>query len=130
MLWVINLKNNYKNLILIILFVFVLGISINVSAAGTPSCTQVIRPDIIDAFNNYVYVPIKWLTPVALLFFTSFDFAGVVFGGKKENMDKAKNNFLKRSVAALIIFFAPDVINLIISFINQQSLASCLNQFK
>ena len=129
MLWVIYLKNNYKNLILILLFTFVLGISINVFAAGE-SCNGVFSSGFISAMNDYVYVPIKWLTPIALLLLTSIDFAGVVFGGKKDNMDKAKNNFMKRAVAALIIFFAPDLINLIVKFINDRSIASCMSQFK
>ena len=123
------MKNKYRDLVLIIIFVFVLGISINVYADST-SCNGVIRGDLIDTFNKYVYTPIKWLTPTILLIFTSIDFAQVVFGGKKENMDKAKNNFLKRSIAALIVFFAPDVISLIVKFVNQQSIASCMNKFK
>lgn len=129
MLWVINLKNNYRNLIMILLFTITLGVSINVFAAGE-SCTGVFGDELISAMNDYVYTPIKWLTPVLLLILTSIDFAGVVFGGKKDSMDKAKNNFLKRSVAALIIFFAPDLINLIVKFINDRSIASCMSQFK
>ena len=121
------MKKGYRNITLILLFIYIISASFNVYAT---SCNGVIRQDIIDAMNNYVYTPIKWLTPVALLFLTSFDFAGVVFNGKKDKMDKAKNNFLKRAVAALIIFFAPDLINLIVKFINDQSIASCLNQFK
>ena len=123
------MKNNYRNLVLILIFTLVLGMSFNVFAAGE-SCTGVISDEFISAMSNYVYTPIKWLTPILLLVLTSIDFAGVVFGGKKENMDKAKNNFLKRSIAALIIFFAPDLINLIVKFINDQSISSCMSKFK
>ena len=42
-------------------------------------------------------------------------------------MDKSKKNFLKRSVAALIIFFAPDIIKLLVEFVQEQSIASCTN---
>lgn len=127
MLWVINLKNNYKSLILIIIFVFVLGIGINVSAAEV-SCDGVFGTDFISALDKYIYVPIKWATPILLLVLTSFDFAKVVFAGKKEDMDKAKNNFLKRAVAALVIFFAPDIIKLLVTFIDNKSIADCLNK--
>ena len=129
MLWVINMKNKYRDLILIIVFVFVLCISINVYAASE-TCTGVFKQSLIDDMNKYVYTPIKWLTPVLLLILTSIDFAGVVFNGKKDSMDKAKNNFLKRAVAALIIFFAPDLINLIVKLINNQSISSCMSKLK
>lgn len=123
----INLKKYYKDLLLIVLFVFILGISFDVYAA---SCTGVFSNNFLEDMNNYVYIPIKWLTPVALLILTSIDFAGVVIGGKKENMDKAKKNFMKRAVAALIIFFAPDIIKLITNFIQDQSIASCMKDFQ
>ena len=123
------MKKNYRDLLLIIIFVLVLGVSMNVYAAGE-SCTGVIDSEFIDTMNKYVYTPIKWLTPVLLLVLTSIDFAGVVFNGKKDGLDKAKNNFLKRAIAALIIFFAPDLINLIVSFANNQSISSCMNKFK
>ena len=123
------MKSDYKNLLLIIVFVFVLGISVDVFAANT-TCTGVFSKDLIDALRDYVYKPIKWATPILLLVLTSFDFAGVVFGGKKENMDKAKNNFMKRTVAALIIFFAPDLVQLIVDFIQNQSIAKCLENLK
>ncbi len=122
------MKKNYKNLLLLIIFVFTLGIFINVSAAGG-ECSKVFSDEFISSLNKYVYVPIKWATPVLLLVLTSFDFAKVVFAGKKEDMDKAKNNFLKRFVAALIVFFAPNIIDLLVTFINNRSVASCISNF-
>ena len=129
MLWVIKLKNNYKNLIMIIVFVFVLGITLNVSAADL-SCTGIFAGEFLEAMREYVYLPIKWATPILLLVLTSFDFAKVVFGGKKEDMDKAKNNFLKRTVAAFIIFFAPDIIILIANLASGDKISSCMNSLK
>ena len=126
----INLKKDYKNLLLIVVFVFVLGISINVFGANEYTCDGVLGKDFIPALNKYVYTPIKIATPVLLLVLTSLDFAKVVFAGKKEDMDKAKNNFMKRAVAALIVFFAPDVIKLIVSFIQDKSIASCMENMK
>ena len=126
MLWVISLKKNYTNLLLIIVFVLVLGVSIDVYAAD---CNGIFAPDFLESLNKYVYVPIKWITPILLIILTSVDFAGVVIGGKKENMEKAKNNFMKRLVAALIIFFAPDVVRLLVDFIQNQSISSCMNKF-
>jgi hypothetical protein len=122
------MKKDFKNIILITLFVGILGVSINVFAAGE-SCTGVFSSELLSTLNDYIYIPIKWATPILLLLLTSFDFAKIVFNGKKEDMDKAKSHFLKRFVAALIIFFAPDVVKLIVDLIQQNSIKSCLNNF-
>ena len=123
------MKKDFKNISLIILFVFVLGISVNVFAANV-SCTGVFDSEFLQMMNNYVYKPIKWAVPILLLVLTSFDFAKVVFNGKKEDMDKAKNNFMKRVVSGLIIFFAPDLIILIVDLVSQNNIKECLPRFK
>lgn len=122
------MKKDLKNILLITLFVFILGISFNVSAAQA-TCSGVFDPAFLQILNDYVYVPIKWATPILLLLLTSLDFAKIVFNGKKEDMDKAKTNFMKRFVAALIVFFAPDVIKLIVDLIQNNSIKSCMDRF-
>ena len=116
-----------KNMILFLIVICILSVSITVNAED---CNGVFGSGFIDALREYVYKPIKWLTPIVLLLLTSIDFAGVVFNGEKDKMNKAKNNFLKRGVAALIIFFAPDLIILIVKFIDNQSISSCMNSLK
>ena len=117
-----------RNIVLLFIVIGITFVSLNVYADG--GCGGVFTDQFISDMNKYVYVPIKWATPILLLVLTSIDFAKVVFSGDQKGMDKAKNNFLKRSVAALIIFFAPDIINLLVKFVNQQSIASCSNTFK
>ena len=125
------MKKDYKNILLIVLFVLVLGISINVFAVdATDECSKVVNEEILTVLNDYVYVPIKWATPILLLLLTSIDFSKVVFTGKKEDMVKVKSNFMKRFVAALIVFFAPDVIILIVNLAQQYKVNECLNSFK
>ena len=116
-----------KNIVLLAIFVFIFFITINVNAE---SCSGVFTHGFMEDIENYLFTPIKWATPVLLLTFTSIAFGGVVSSGKKEGMEKAKNNFLKRSVAALIIFFAPDILLLIMNLVNNQAIASCLEKFK
>ena len=119
-----------RNAILFCLVAVIITFSINVYAE---SCGEVFNTgdgSLISILNKDLYVPIKWITPLLLLVLTSFDFAKVVFSGDGKGMDKAKNNFLKRSIAALIIFFAPDIINLLVDFVNKESIAACLDQIK
>ncbi len=123
----------YKNIIMIVLFVMILGTSINVFADPTvldsSECLGTFDESFFDALNKYFYVPVKWATPILLLVLTSVDFAKIVFSGKKEDMDKARKNFLKRFVAGLIIFFAPNIVILIVNFIQNESIKACMSQF-
>lgn len=121
------MKKNLKNVLSIIIFVLILSVSINVYAT---SCTGVFDSDLLGTLKTYVYVPIKWATPILLVLLTSFDFAKVVFNGKKEDMDKAKNNFMKRAIAALIIFFAPNIVILIADLVSDGNLKACLPTFQ
>lgn len=118
-----------RDLLLIVVFVGIIFVSINVRAAGSDlNCGGLFSAGFVSDLNKYVFKPIKWITPIALLVLTSIDFAGVVFSGDSKGMDKAKNNFMKRAVAALIIFFAPDLLNLVFQIANPD-LSSCLDQF-
>ena len=45
-------------------------------------------------------------------------------------MEKAKNNFFKRSMAAIIIFFVPDLIILIADLITDGKVSACMPYFK
>lgn len=119
-----------RNIILLCLVTVIITFSINVYAEGCSEVFSTGEGSLIYLMNEHIYTPIKWATPILLLVLTSFDFAKVVFSGDGKGMDKAKNNFLKRSIAALIIFFAPDIINLLVDFVNGQSIASCTGQFQ
>ena len=116
-----------KNIVLLAIFVFIFFIAIEVNAE---SCSGVFTHGFMDDIKKYLFTPVKWATIPILLILTSVDFGGVVLSGKKDGMEKAKNNFLKRSVAALIIFFAPDILLLIMNLVNNQAISSCLEKFK
>ena len=118
-----------RNFVFGLIFVSILFVSISVYAADN-SCTGIFTPELINSLRDYVYKPIKYATPVILIVFTALDFAKLVLSGTKEGLDKAKKNFLKRALAAIIIFFAPNIIELIVDAVNQQSIKSCLENFK
>ena len=97
--------------------------TINVYAS---SCTETFTPQFLDTLRNNVFRPIKIVAPILLLVFTSLDFAKAVFSDNKDGINKAMNNFLKRAVATLVVFFAPNIIELILSFINTRNMDACL----
>ena len=113
-----------KNILLLIITVMIVFSTINVFAA---SCQEVIGAELMEKIRNNVFKPIKIIAPVLLLVFTTIDFAKAVFSDNKDGINKALNNFLKRAIATLVVFFAPDIIELIISFINSRNMDACLN---
>lgn len=115
-----------RNICMFFIVVLIFTISMNVYAE---SCEGVIGGELLKVMNQNLYKPIKYITPILLLVLTSIDFAKVVFSGTKEGMDKAKKNFMKRAIAALIIFFAPDIINMIVEVISQKDISACIGRF-
>ena len=107
----------------IMCFIMFLTISVH---ADNESCVGIFGEDLIGEIKSVLDV-IRIVAPIILLLLTSLDFAKVVFADNKDGLNKAKNNFLKRAVAILIIFFAPDIIRLILNLVNDMSKSSCLN---
>ena len=46
---------------------------------------------------------------------------------KKEGMGKAKSNFGKRAVVALIIFLAPTIVSILLTLVDGANINNCLN---
>ena len=116
-----------KSLVLII--VLIMGISINVYADNT--CQGMFSQDLIDEVKSLFHF-IQIIVPILLTVLTMFDFAKAVFVQDKDGLNKAKNNFVKRAVAALVVFFAPYIITAIMGFVNDIIIngADCVNQVK
>ena len=106
-----------------IMIIVLLFSTVNVYAA---SCSDTFSPKFMEMLKNNVFRPIKIVAPILLLLFTSFDFAKAVFSDSKDGINKAVSRFLKRAIATLIVFFAPDIIELILSLINTRNMDACL----
>ena len=84
-------------------------------------------PDSIFGFmSKYIFTPIRWLTPIILIVLTSLDFAKAIFLDEKDGMGKAKGNFGKRAVAALIIFLAPTIVSILLTLIDGANVSECM----
>ena len=117
-----------KNQVLIVIMFIIFGINITVNAA---SCEGLFGGELIGEVGNILEL-IRWAAIIILTLLTSLDFAKAVFSDSKDGLNKAKDNFLKRVVAALIIFFAPYIVTLIMKFIDDFSISdaqACVNQF-
>ena len=100
--------------------------------SGTSECPTIFGraddPDSIFGFmSKYIFTPIRWLTPIILIVLTSLDFAKAIFMDEKDGMGKAKSNFGKRAVAALIIFLAPTIVSILLTLIDGANVSQCMN---
>lgn len=73
--------------------------------------------DLIELINDIM----KWvriIVPIMLIGFGIIDFTRATFSGKEEDMGKCKQKFIKRLIAAILVFFVPTLVELILHLAN------------
>lgn len=78
-------------------------------------CSQIFDDDFTN-FVNGVMIVFYIVAPILLILFGSLDYAKAVVASEAEALKKANQRFLKRLAATILIFLAPVITNLIISF--------------
>ena len=58
---------------------------------------------------------VKILVPLILIALGIVDFAKAVFGSKEDDMKKSASRFIKRVIIAIVIFFIPSFLNVILT---------------
>ena len=56
---------------------------------------------------------IRIAVPIILIIMGSLDFAKAVMAGKEDDIKKSQMAFVKRSIAAVIVFFVPFVVRIL-----------------
>ena len=89
------------------------------SQSKKDTCDDLLDDDdsLFSKIRDNVLKPLRIIAPILLLVFTTMDFAKVVFSDNKDGMPKAWRNFLKRTIAVLIIFFSSNIVGIIYGFI-------------
>ena len=74
---------------------------------------------------------IKIAVPVLLIIFGMIDLGKAVIAQKEEEIKKGQQTFLKRAIAAVIVFFVIQIVQLIVRFVsnNDTSISNCFNCF-
>ena len=102
----------------ILLFLIIVFSLISVYAEN---CYDLFGSGLMKTINDDLLKPLKIIAPIALLIFTSIDFAKNVFNNstddKSGNMKSALNRFVKRAVATLLVFFAKEIISFILGLV-------------
>ena len=78
---------------------------------GDYTCEQLLGDDVVKLLEK-IFVIIRILTPILLIVFTMIDYTKAIAAGEDE-IKNATTKFIKRSIAAILIFLAPTLIEFI-----------------
>ena len=84
------------------------------------NCEGLIDKDLKNAIDIALNV-VRIVVPILLIVLTTVDFGQVVISNDKDAMPKAISKAIKRGIAALVIFFIPFLVDLIIDWLNTYS---------
>ena len=74
---------------------------------------------------------IKVVVPILLIVFGMLDLSKAVMAAKEDEIKKGQQTFIKRFIAAVIVFFVIQLVQIVIRFVsgNDQSISGCFNCF-
>lgn len=74
---------------------------------------------------------IKIVVPILLIIFGMLDLGKAVVASKEEEIKKGQQTFIKRVIAAVIVFFVIQIVQLLVGFISNgdQNISRCFNCF-
>lgn len=74
---------------------------------------------------------IKIAVPILLIIFGMLDLSKAVIAAKEDEIKKGQQTFIKRAIAAIIVFFVIQVVQIIVRFVsgNDQNVIGCFNCF-
>jgi len=74
---------------------------------------------------------IKIAVPILLIIFGMLDLGKAVVAAKEDEIKKGQQTFIKRAIAAVIVFFVIQVVQIIVRFVsgNDQNVTGCFKCF-
>ena len=66
-------------------------------------------------FIGYLITIVKIAVPILLIVMGSIDFMKAVMAGKEDEIKKTQSTFIKRTIAALIVFFVPTILSILLT---------------
>lgn len=80
---------------------------------------------------NTIVVVIKIVVPILLIIFGMLDLGKAVVAAKEDEIKKGQQVFIKRAIAAVIVFFVIQIVQLVIGFISKgdATVTKCFNCF-
>jgi len=80
---------------------------------------------------SVIVLAIKIVVPIVLIIFGMIDLAKAIMAQKEDEIKKGQQTFIKRCIAAVIVFFVVMLVQTIVSFISNDNsdVTSCLKCF-
>ena len=74
---------------------------------------------------------IKIAVPILLIIFGMLDLGKAVVAAKEDEIKKGQQTFIKRAIAAIIVFFVIQIVQIVVRFVsgNEPTVAGCFNCF-
>ena len=102
------------------------------SGTDTVSCGTITDiPASIPKTVNIIYKVIQIFVPLVLIIFGMIDMAKAVMGSKEDEIKKGQNMFIKRLIAAVIVFLIVFIVKTVIGLIatDRSNITSCIDCF-
>lgn len=90
----------------------------NIGVEVIIDCEDLIGDDLRNKIGEYLKI-VKLIVPILLIVFGIIDFTKAMFAGDEEKMKKAQKDFATRIVIAIIFFFVPTIVDLILGLANK-----------
>ena len=79
---------------------------------------RIVTEGLINRINSYLNI-IKIAVPIILIGFGIIEFTKAIFSENEDTMKKAQKQFIKRIAIAILIFFVPTILNLLLTLANK-----------
>lgn len=89
----------------------------NTAGAASDVCTGGIS-DIVGLAKMVIRV-LQIVVPIGLIVMGTIDMAKAVIAGDEKKMKEAQKPFIKRIIAAIIVFLIPLIVNMVLSFVTK-----------
>lgn len=70
---------------------------------------------------GYIITAFKIIIPILLIIFGMLDMGKAVTSGKEDEIKKSAMTFMRRAIAAIVIFFIPAIVGLVMSTLDSES---------
>lgn len=111
----------FKNITKCVLFLLIISIvfKTNVFAATEETAFSLCESSVLKIFRlaGYAIVLVKILVPIIIIIIGSIDLGKVLISGENDKISEVVNKFVKRFIAAAIIFFVPTLVSYALSYV-------------
>ncbi len=125
-----------KKIIKFGLFALALMLIAPVVYAADVKCSAIDGVAIDEKIVNVVHIiilAIQIIVPILLIIFGMLDLAKAVMGQKEDEIKKGQQTFIKRCIAAAIVFFVVVIVKMLVSFLagstGDGTIYQCINCF-